>query len=39
MILIDGKKIAKDIRIELKTDIQKLKGEGRNIPGLVAILV
>ncbi len=39
MILIDGKKIAQDIRNELKTDIQKLKDEGKNVPGLVAILV
>ncbi len=39
MILLDGKKIAKDIREELKTDIQKLKDEGKNVPGLVAIIV
>jgi len=39
MILIDGKKIAKDIREELKTDIQKLIDEGKKVPGLVAILV
>ncbi len=39
MILIDGKKTAKDIREELKTDIQKLKDDGKNVPGLVAILV
>ena len=39
MILIDGKKIAQDIRNELKMDIQKLKDEGKNVPGLVAILV
>ncbi|GMR25601.1 MAG: tetrahydrofolate dehydrogenase/cyclohydrolase catalytic domain-containing protein [Ignavibacteria bacterium] len=39
MILIDGKKIAKDIREELKKDIQKLKDEGKNVPGLVTILV
>jgi len=39
MILIDGKETAKQIREELKTDIQKLKEEGRNVPGLVAILV
>jgi len=31
MILLDGKKIAKDIREELKTDIQKLKDEGKNV--------
>ena len=39
MILIDGKRTAQEIREELKTDIQKLKEEGRNVPGLVAILV
>ena len=39
MILIDGKRTAKDIREELKSDIQKLKEEGKNVPGLVAILV
>jgi methylenetetrahydrofolate dehydrogenase (NADP+)/methenyltetrahydrofolate cyclohydrolase len=39
MILIDGKQTAKDIREELKTEIQKLKEEGRNVPGLVTILV
>ena len=39
MIIIDGKKIAQDIRNELKADIEKLKTSGKNIPGLVAILV
>jgi len=39
MILIDGKKIAQDIRAELKKDIDKLKEGGRGVPGLVAILV
>lgn len=39
MILIDGKKIAQDIRNELKADIEKLKTSGKGIPGLVAILV
>ncbi|MEJ2193798.1 MAG: bifunctional methylenetetrahydrofolate dehydrogenase/methenyltetrahydrofolate cyclohydrolase FolD [Ignavibacteriaceae bacterium] len=39
MILIDGKKIAQEIREELKADIKKLKNDGKNIPGLVAILV
>lgn len=39
MILIDGKKIASDIRSELKEKIQKLKIENKNIPGLAAILV
>lgn len=39
MILIDGKKIAQDIRAELKAGIDKLKHNGKGIPGLVAILV
>jgi len=39
MILIDGKRTAQEIREELKTDIQRLKEKGRNVPGLVAILV
>ncbi|MCW8822841.1 MAG: bifunctional methylenetetrahydrofolate dehydrogenase/methenyltetrahydrofolate cyclohydrolase FolD [Ignavibacteriaceae bacterium] len=39
MILIDGKRIAQEIRDELKSDIEKLKSEGRDIPGLVVILV
>jgi methylenetetrahydrofolate dehydrogenase (NADP+) / methenyltetrahydrofolate cyclohydrolase len=39
MILIDGKKVAADIRSELKEKISQLKAEGKNIPGLVAIIV
>lgn len=39
MNLIDGKKIAAEIREELKQDISKLKEQGKNIPGLVVILV
>jgi len=39
MILIDGKKVAQDIRAELKTDIDKLKEDRRGVPGLVTILV
>ncbi|RKY93714.1 MAG: bifunctional methylenetetrahydrofolate dehydrogenase/methenyltetrahydrofolate cyclohydrolase FolD [Ignavibacteriae bacterium] len=39
MTIIDGKKVAQDIRAELKADIDKLKEEGRGVPGLVAILV
>lgn len=39
MILLDGKKIAADIRAELKNEIDKLKQEGEKVPGLVAILV
>ena len=39
MILIDGKKTASEIRSELKIEISKLAQLGKNIPGLVAILV
>lgn len=39
MIILDGKKIAQEIRTELKADIEKLKAAGRDVPGLVAILV
>ena len=39
MILIDGNKTAKDIRSELKQKIDELKNNGKNVPGLVTILV
>ena len=39
MELIDGKKIAADIRNELKVEIQKLKDEGKGVPGLVTFLI
>lgn len=39
MQLIDGKKIASEIRKELKEKIDKLKSERKNVPGLVAIIV
>ena len=39
MQIIDGKKVASDIRTELKVTIDKLKEEGKGVPGLVAILV
>lgn len=39
MILIDGKKVASEIRNELKEKINKLKEDSKRIPGLVAILV
>ncbi len=38
-MIIDGKKVAQDIRAELKTDIDKLKEGGRGVPGLIAILI
>jgi len=39
MIIIDGNKTAADIREELRNKIEKLKAEGKNVPGLVTILV
>lgn len=39
MQIIDGKKIAADIREELKARLVKLKTEGNKIPGLVTIIV
>lgn len=39
MTIIDGNKTAAEIRIELKQKIDKLKAEGKNVPGLVTILV
>jgi len=39
MTIIDGKKVAAEIREELKKEIDKLKSENRAVPGLVAILV
>jgi len=39
MIILDGKKIAQDIRNELKAEIEKLRAFGKGVPGLVAILV
>jgi methylenetetrahydrofolate dehydrogenase (NADP+)/methenyltetrahydrofolate cyclohydrolase len=39
MILIDGKRIAADIRNELKEKIQQLKNEGKGVPGLVTFLI
>ena len=39
MILIDGKKVAAEIRDELKENISQLIAAGKNVPGLVAIIV
>ena len=39
MILIDGKKVAAEILTELKEKISQLKAEGKDVPGLVAIIV
>lgn len=39
MQLLDGKKIASEIRKELKEKIDDLKSKNKSVPGLVAILV
>ena len=39
MKIIDGNKIASDIRNELKDKIRKLINEGKNVPGLVTFLI
>lgn len=39
MILIDGKKVSSEIRLELKEEVEKLKALGKSVPGLVTILV
>ncbi len=39
MQLIDGKKISTEIKNELRIQIEGLKRQGKNVPGLAAILV
>tara|TARA_A100000164_G_scaffold340496_1_gene336447 strand:- start:523 stop:1410 length:888 start_codon:yes stop_codon:yes gene_type:complete len=39
MILIDGKKIAAELREDLKQEVVKLKNEHNKVPGLTVILV
>jgi methylenetetrahydrofolate dehydrogenase (NADP+)/methenyltetrahydrofolate cyclohydrolase len=39
MILIDGKKVAQQIRTELKEKVDELKSQGKKVPGLVTIVV
>lgn len=39
MTIIDGKKVAKEIRLELKEKVSGLKNKYGRVPGLVAILV
>ncbi|MDR3667947.1 MAG: bifunctional methylenetetrahydrofolate dehydrogenase/methenyltetrahydrofolate cyclohydrolase FolD [Ignavibacteriaceae bacterium] len=39
MILIDGKRIASEIKTEIKNKISALIEDGKNIPGLVTIMV
>ncbi|MBI5008106.1 MAG: bifunctional 5,10-methylene-tetrahydrofolate dehydrogenase/5,10-methylene-tetrahydrofolate cyclohydrolase [Bacteroidia bacterium] len=38
-ILIDGKKVASEIKQEIAKDVQKIKDEGKKVPHLAAILV
>ena len=39
MQLIDGKKVSEDIKLEIKTEIDKLRLAGKRVPGLVVILI
>ena len=39
MILIDGKKIAADLREELKKEVSNLKAKYDKVPGLTVILI
>ncbi len=39
MVLLDGKKTAEDIRIELRNAVSERKASGRKIPHLAAVLV
>jgi len=39
MILIDGKKIAADLREELRQEVVELKSKHNKIPGLTVILI
>ena len=37
--LLDGRKLAKEIRAELKAEVEKIKAEGGKVPHLAAVLV
>ena len=39
MILIDGKKIAAELREELKKEVSELKSQHNKVPGLTVILI
>ena len=39
MILIDGKKIAAELREELKQEVSELKAKYKKVPGLTVILI
>jgi len=37
MILIDGKKVAAELRVELKQEVSELKSKYNKVPGLTVI--
>ena len=39
MILLDGKKTAQDIQLEIAAKVERLKADGKKTPHLAAILV
>ena len=39
MIIIDGKKTAADLRLNLKTEVDNLKKKFDKVPGLTVILI
>ena len=39
MILIDGKKIAAELREELKKEVSEIKSKYNKVPGLTVILI
>ncbi len=39
MEILDGKKISAEIKAEIKTEVEKIKAEGRRAPHLAAVLV
>jgi len=39
MTLLDGKQLAKDIKAELKTEVDKIKADGGKVPHLAAVLI
>ena len=39
MILIDGKKVAAELREELKREVSELKSKYNKVPGLTVILI
>ena len=39
MILIDGKKAAAELRVELKQEVSELKAKYNKVPGLTVILI